>query len=150
MQTQIEILNEVLRWITKLRPGIYPFKNRYQILKEMSVDKKIYKKGETVLLSSEKGIELIKRGALKFKDDKEKLEAIEKIKFYLDFKGSLPLPDVTFSKDFSKFKIHERILKYEVIRDFSSLGVFYKTGECIIISNEKGFDLCQKEIIRIL
>lgn len=106
-------LDEVIKWIEK-QPvdSVFEFKERYVVLREFAhttkdkngriIKVKQYKRGDEILLKPSMATPSVKlkEGFSANRDD------IRKIKQYLDFKSGPYLRDVTFSKDFTKLKIH--------------------------------------------
>jgi hypothetical protein len=107
--SQISELNEILHWLLKTPSGTYPLKEKYIVLRELSYGGKVYKRGDYIYFSEETAKKISFGNVQKSKDQKELEETIRKIKFYIDFRGKLNIPEVTFSKDFKRVKIYDRI-----------------------------------------
>lgn len=97
-------LSEILDFAIRRGKGIFELKLKYTVLKEISVNGKRKVKGDAVYFNSTEAKKVF--NSVKKNPDQEELqETIRKIKQYIDFRGSLNIPEITFSPDFTKIRI---------------------------------------------
>ncbi len=102
-------ISEIIDMMEKAAPGKYELKEKYLVIKEMTIKKKIYIKGSFVFMHPSTVDKDIKKGIIKvISDQEEKRELVRKIKLYIDFRGKCNIPEVEFSEDFNFIKVYER------------------------------------------
>ncbi len=105
-----KVVKEVLGWVSKLGAGKHELKNKYQVLKELTIGGKLYKRGEYVNMYPSKFRDGLVRAS---KDQSIKEETIRKLKIYMDYRcsnmpeTSINNPDVEFNSNFTKIKIYK-------------------------------------------
>lgn len=98
-------LNKFIDWVFSMKPGIYELKNKYQVIKEISINKKIYKRGSVVMLAPSVA-ERIKSSLRYIGTVEERQKTINQIKYYIDYRGMLPIPEIELSNDYTKVRIY--------------------------------------------
>ena len=97
-----------LQMFEKAKPGIYPLKDNYKVLKTFSVGTKLYKPGENITLTEQDAKKLLNVKAVVLLNDRYRWMTVCDILDYID-QRTPDMPDVEFSSDFTSIKIYPKI-----------------------------------------
>jgi hypothetical protein len=110
-------VSEIITMVENAKPGKYELKEKFLVIREISIGRSVYKKGEFIFLHPSEFIKMEKdtrKGAVRRVEEQPELnELIRKIKLYIDFRGTSNIPDVEFSSDFKWIKVYPKISKIE-------------------------------------